>query len=242
MPLADALTYVPQIPMIRQPLIWPTLVVVQVAALGQLHSFWTLMFLPKKDCPKGAAAAIAFHSRRVRHANRFWGHLQLFFSSLFGSGQRQVFLILVPCGGVCSGSDTISVCFSAFVCFLPFLHKNSWAFPQCAFCVLLICNLCAVWWAKSGCQKSLRRFVPARLSAVFHTLPQPGPPTATPTAFATANYSTRAQWQMELGSCFRAPTNCQLICKANQSALNGLEFSLFWVSVAQRFFMRELPP
>lgn len=76
----------------------------------------------------------------------------------------------------------------------------------------------------------------------FTLCPQPGPPTATPTAFATANYSTRAQWQMELGSCFRAPTICQLICKANQSALNALVFSLFWVSVARRFFMRELPP
>lgn len=82
------------------------------------------VFGEKKHCPKGAAAAIAFHSRRVRHANRFWGHLQLFFSSLFGSGQRQVFLILVPCGGVCSASDTISVCFSALVCFLPFFAQE----------------------------------------------------------------------------------------------------------------------
>lgn len=56
-----------------------------------------------------------------------------------------------------------------------------------------------------------------------------------PTAFATANYSTRAQWQMELGSN-------KLLTKANQSALNALEFSLFWVSVARQFFMPDLRP
>lgn len=106
--------------------------------------------------------------------------------------------------------------------------------------------VCCLHWRagsrqkKCGCQKSLRRFVPARLSAVFHTCPLPGPPTVPPTAFATANYSTRAQCQMELGSCFRDPN--KLLTKANQCALNALEFSLFWVSVARQFFMPDLRP
>lgn len=84
--------------------------------------------------------------------------------------------------------------------------------------------------------------MPARLSAVFHTRPLPGPPTVPPTAFATANYSTRAQWQMELGSCFRDPN--KLLTKANQRALN-VHFGIFLVlgqCSAAIFHARSAPP
>lgn len=128
--------------------------------------------------------------------------------------------------------------FSYLFCTRILEHFRSALFVFCSFAICVLSALAGT--KKCGCQKSLRRFVPARLSAVFHTCPQPGPPTVTPTASATANYSIRAQWQMELGSCFRAPN--KLLTKADLSALNALEFSLFWVSVARQFFMPDLQP
>lgn len=243
MPLADALTYVPQIPMIRQTLIWPTLVVVQVAALGQLHSFWTLMFSAKKNT--------AQRGRRLRlHFIAAEFDMLIDFEVICNCFSR-LFLV------VANGKYFSFLCLAA-VCALPLIRFRYvfrlW-FVSCLFCTRILehfrsalfvfCSfaICAL----SGGQKvDARSHFDASCQRAcllcFTLCPQPGPPTATPTAFATANYSTRAQWQMELGSCFRAPTNCQLICKANQSALNALVFSLFWVSVARRFFMRELPP